>query len=74
MGLCGSRPEGTSPSGGGGSAQAAGPAAPSARAAVHDDIVNDVVRGGESMETVSSSEDGTCVLYDWRRGEVVRQR
>ena len=48
-------------------------APPPVREAVHSDIVNDVVRGDGETEIISSSEDGSCVLYDWRRGQVVRQ-
>ena len=47
-------------------------AAPAPTPAVHSDIVNDVVRGGGPTEIISSSEDGTCVLYDWRQAKVVR--
>ena len=80
MGGCGSKPEQRRGDDTSQAAQTAGVAAapgavsePAAiQAAVHSDIVNDVVRGGSATEIISSSEDGSCVLYDWRRSEVVR--
>eukprot|EP01046_Picozoa_sp_COSAG06_P036329 COSAG06_NODE_3994_length_4678_cov_23.025551_4_plen_100_part_00 len=80
MGICGSKPEQPAAGGGGDlglerATATAAPApapAPAPTPAVHSDIVNDVVRGGGPTEIISSSEDGTCVLYDWRQAKVVR--
>ena len=77
MGGCGSKPSqaaddtAAQAAGRTGRAAAAAPE-PAVQAAVHSDIVNDVTRGGTDTEIISSSEDGSCVLYDWRRGKVVR--
>ena len=73
MGICGSKPDGAShqASASTASAPAAAPSVPTV-ACVHSDIINDAVVGGGPTEIVTSSEDGTCVLYDWKQAKAVR--
>ena len=74
MGICGSKPDGAGHQASASSAAAA-PRAPKGVApvpAVHSDIINDAVVGGGATEILTSSEDGTCVLYDWKQGKAVR--
>ena len=40
---------------------------------LHADLVNAVSAGASASQVLSGSEDGSCVLYDWRHGEEVKR-